>query len=84
MVSLVGNGYRSEAKPLGLYTAIDRIKTCGGTDAFWGGSWSMLSAPAASFLPGLGVVAMVEPTVSVLVGALERAAANRPRWRGRR
>ena len=36
-LSLVGKGYHSEEKPMGFYTAGDRIKSWGGTGAFWGG-----------------------------------------------
>ena len=36
-LSLVGKGYHSEEKPVGFYTAGDRIKSWGGTGAFRGG-----------------------------------------------
>ena len=73
-LSLVGKGYHSEEKPMGFYTAGDRIKAWGGTGAFWGGIWGLLLAPAVFFLPGLGVVGMAGPIVAALVGALEGAA----------
>jgi len=72
-LSLVGKGYHTEEHPLGFYTAGDRIKTWGGTGAFWGGIWGMLLAPAVFFLPGLGLVAMAGPFVAALVGGLEGA-----------
>ena len=72
-LSLVGKGYHTEEHPLGFYTAGDRIKTWGGTGAFWGGIWGMLLAPAVFVLPGLGVVGMAGPIVATLVGALEGA-----------
>lgn len=72
-LSLVGKGYHSEEMPIGFYTTADKIKTWGGTGAFWGGIWGLLLAPAVFFLPGLGVVAMAGPVVSALVGALEGA-----------
>ena len=72
-LSLVGKGYHSEEKPMGFYTAGDRIKAWGGTGAFWGGIWGMLLAPAVFLLPGLGVVGMAGPLVATLVGALEGA-----------
>jgi len=72
-LSLVGKGYHTEEHPLGFYTAGDRIKTWGGTGAFWGGIWGMLLAPAVFFLPGVGLVAMAGPFVATLVGALEGA-----------
>lgn len=72
-LSLVGKGYHSEEKPMGFYTAGDRIKAWGGTGAFWGGIWGLLLAPAVFVLPGLGVVGMAGPFVATLIGALEGA-----------
>ena len=72
-LSLVGKGYHSEEKPMGFYTAGDRIKAWGGTGAFWGGIWGLLLAPAVFVLPGLGLVGMAGPLVATLVGALEGA-----------
>ena len=72
-LSLVGKGYHTEEHPMGFYTAGDRIKAWGGVGAFWGGLWGMLFAPAIFFLPGLGLVGMAGPLVSILVGALEGA-----------
>jgi hypothetical protein len=72
-LSLVGKGYHSEEKPIGFYTVGDRIKSWGGTGAFWGGIWSLLLAPAVFVLPGLGVIGMAGPFVATLVGALEGA-----------
>ncbi len=72
-LSLIGKGYHTEEHPIGFYSTGDRIKTWGATGAFWGGIWGMLAAPAVFFLPGLGVLAMAGPVVSVLVGALEGA-----------
>ena len=72
-LSLVGKGCHSEEKPMGFYTAGDRIKAWGGTGAFWGGIWGLLLAPAVFVLPGLGVVGMAGPLVATLVGALEGA-----------
>lgn len=72
-LSLVGKGYHTEEHPLGFYTAGDRIRTWGGTGAFWGGIWGLLLGPAVFFLPGLGLVAMAGPMVAALVSALEGA-----------
>ena len=72
-LSLVGKGYHSEERPMGFYTAGDRIKAWGGTGAFWGGIWGLLLAPAVFVLPGLGLVGMAGPFVATLVGALEGA-----------
>ena len=72
-LSLVGKGYHSEEHPVGFYTVGDRIKTWGGIGAFWGGIWGLLLAPAIFFFPGVGIIAMAGPVVSMLVGALEGA-----------
>lgn len=72
-LSLVGKGYHSEEKPIGFYTAGDRIKAWGGTGAFWGGIWGMLLAPAIFVFPGLGLIGMAGPIVTTLVSALEGA-----------
>lgn len=72
-LSLIGKGYHTEEHPVGFYTAGDRIKSWGGTGAFWGGIWGLLLAPAVFMFPGLGVVAMAGPVVSALAGALEGA-----------
>jgi hypothetical protein len=72
-LSLVGKGYHSEEKPMGFYTVGDRVKSWGGTGAFWGSIWGLLLAPAVFVLPGLGVVGMAGPFVATLVGALEGA-----------
>lgn len=72
-LSLIGKGYHTEERPMGFYTAGDRIKTWGGVGAFWGGLWGMLFAPAVFFLPGLGLVGMAGPLVATLVSALEGA-----------
>jgi hypothetical protein len=72
-LSLIGKGYHSEQHPVGFYTAGDRIKTWGSAGALWGGFWGLLFAPAVFFFPGLGLVAMAGPFVSLLVGILEGA-----------
>lgn len=70
-LSVVGKGYHSEEHAVGFYTVGDRIKSWGGTGAFWGGIWGPLMAPAVFFLPGIGLLALAGPLVSALVGALE-------------
>ena len=72
-LSLIGKGYHSEEKPVGFYTAGDRIKSWGGVGAFWGGIWGLLMAPAVFFLPGFGLLAFAGPVVAVLVSTLEGA-----------
>jgi hypothetical protein len=72
-LSLVGKGYHSEEHPVGFYTVGDRMKSWGKTGAFWGVIWSLLFGPAVFFFPGLGLIAMAGPVVTILAGALEGA-----------
>lgn len=72
-LSLIGKGYHSEEHPVGFYNVGDRMKTWGGIGAFWGGIWGFLIAPAVFFIPGIGLLALAGPVVSLLVGALEGA-----------
>ncbi len=72
-LSLVGKGYHSEEHPLGFYTSGDRIKSWGKQGAFWGSIWGLLFAPAVFLVPGLGLMVMAGPIVSILVSALEGA-----------
>jgi hypothetical protein len=66
-LSLVGKGVHSEDHAVGFYSAGDRIKSWGGTGAFWGSIWGLMFAPAVFFLPGLGLVALAGPLVAMLV-----------------
>ncbi len=75
-LSLIGKGYHSQEKPVGFYTSGDRILSWGGVGAFLGGFWALLIAPAVFFLPGLGLVAMAGPFVSMFIGVLEGAVAG--------
>ncbi len=72
-LSLVGKGYHTEEHPVGFYTVGDKMKTWGGTGAFWGGIWGLLLAPAVLFVPGLGLLAMAGPIAASLIAALEGA-----------
>ena len=72
-LSIVGRGYHTEEHPLGFYSKGDRIRSWGKFGAFWGAIWGLLFVPAVFVLPGLGVVAMAGPLVTVLVSALEGA-----------
>lgn len=74
-LSLIGKGYHSEEHPIGFYTMGDRIKSWGGTGAFWGALFGLLAAPAMILFPGVGVVAVAGPLVSSVIAALEGAVA---------
>ena len=73
-LSILGKGYHSEEYPVGFYTSGDRMKTWGGTGAFWGGLWGLLFGAAFFWIPGIGPVAAAGPIVHLLVGAIEGAA----------
>ena len=73
-LSILGKGYHSEEYPVGFYTAGDRMRTWGGTGAFWGGLWGLLFGAAFFWIPGIGPVAAAGPIVHLLVGAIEGAA----------
>jgi uncharacterized membrane protein len=72
-LSLIGKGYHTEEQAVGFYTVGDRMKTWGARGAFWGGIWGLLVGPAIFLMPGIGLVAMAGPIVTLLVGALEGA-----------
>lgn len=72
-LSLVGKGYHSEEHPIGFYTVGDKVKTWGTMGLFCGSIWGLLFAPAAFFLPGLGIIALAGPFAQLLVGVLEGA-----------
>ena len=73
-LSLVGKVDHGEEQPIGFYTSCDRIKSWGGTGAFWDGVWSQLLAPAVVVLPGVGLVAMAGPMVPALIKAFDGVA----------
>jgi len=70
-LSIVGRGYHTEEHPIGFYTKGDRIRSWGKFGVFWGAMWGLLFSPAVFVLPGLGVLAMAGPVVTMLVSALE-------------
>jgi hypothetical protein len=72
-LSIIGKGYHTEEHAIGFYGVVDRIKSWGGTGAFWGAIWGLLLTPAVFFLPGLGLVAMAGPVVATLITSLEGA-----------
>jgi len=51
------------------------LKAWGKAGAFWGGIWGLLFGSAFFWIPGLGPTLVAGPLVSLIVGALENAAA---------
>ena len=72
-MSFVGKAFLADEPAVGFYADGPRIKTWGGTGAFWGGIWALLLPPALFVLPGVGAVALAGPVVAALIGALEGA-----------
>lgn len=74
-LSIVGRDYHTEEQVVGYYNIGDRMKAWGKTGAFWGGMWGLLFGSAFFWIPGLGPTLVAGPLVSLIVGALENAAA---------
>lgn len=72
-LSLLGNGFYMEEKPIVFYIIEDRIKVWGGLGEFWGGVWGLLITPAVFVLPSLGIIGMAGPIVAALVKSLDGA-----------
>jgi hypothetical protein len=72
-VSIIGKDYHTEEKVVGYYTAGDRMKSWGGTGAFWGGIWGLLFGAGFFLIPGIGPVLVAGPFLAALIGALESA-----------
>src|SRR5580693_783986 len=73
-VSIIGKDYHTEEKVVGYYSAGDRMKSWGGTGAFWGGIWGLLFGAGFFLIPGIGPVLVAGPFLAALIGALESAA----------
>lgn len=72
-LSLIGKGYHSEEHPIGFYTKGEKIRSWGKIGAFWGAIWGLLFAPAIFMFPGIGVLAMAGPIVTIVVNSIEGA-----------
>lgn len=73
-LSIIGKGYHTEQHPIGFYTTADRMKSWGGTGAFWGSIWGLLFGAAFFWMPGFGPLLVAGPFVNILLGAVEGAA----------
>jgi len=72
-LSIVGKDFQIEAQVVGFYNTGDRVKYWGKMGAFWGGIWGLLFGAALLWVPGIGLVALAGPLVSMIIGALEGA-----------
>jgi hypothetical protein len=73
-LSLIRKDSPNEEAPPGFPVTAVKIRSWGGVGAFCGGIWGMLVAPAVLVLPGVGLVSLAGPMVTVLNNALEGAA----------
>jgi len=72
-LSLLVRVSRTEDRAMGFHAAGDRLRSCDGANAFWGGFWKLLRTPAVFVLPGVGLVALAGPLVPALVSELAGA-----------
>ena len=72
-LSIVGKDYHTEEAVVGYYNVGDRMKSWGGTGAFWGGIWGLLFGSAFFMIPVVGPLLAAGPFVVALVGVLEGA-----------
>lgn len=69
-LSIVGQEYSTEERPIGFINAGDRIFTWGERGAFWGSIFGLFMGSALLFVPGIGYVMFAGWLVSALEGAL--------------
>jgi hypothetical protein len=73
-LSVVGNGYHSEEKVVGFYSAGDRIKFWGSRGAFWGGFWGLFFGGLFLASPVTGPVVVLGFLATIIVAGIENAA----------
>ncbi len=72
-LSVVGNGYHSEEKVVGFYSAGDRIKFWGSRGAFWGGFWGLFFGGLFLASPVTGPVVVLGFLATIIVAGIENA-----------
>ncbi len=68
-LSIIGQDYHTEDRPLGFVNSGDRMISWGKYGAFWGSVWGLLFGSAMLFVPGVGQLLLA----GYIVGALEGA-----------
>ncbi|MDR3690766.1 MAG: hypothetical protein P4L46_15420 [Fimbriimonas sp.] len=68
-LSVIGQDYATEARPIGFVNTGDRIVSWGKLGAFWGSLWGLFLGSAMLFIPGLGYVMFAGWLVAALEGA---------------
>ncbi|MET0064878.1 MAG: general stress protein [Candidatus Thiodiazotropha sp.] len=74
-LTLVGKGYHSEERPLGIYTLADRVKAWGGTGLVIGALWGLLFGAAFFWFPDISPLGLSNPLPDLLAASAEGALA---------
>ena len=75
-LSVVGNGYHSEEKVVGFYSAGDRIKFWGSRGAFWGGFWGLFFGGLFLASPVTGPVVVLGFLATIIVAGIEKPSSS--------
>jgi hypothetical protein len=70
---VVGKGYHTEERIVGLYTIGGRMKMWGKYGAFWRGLWGLLMGGVFLTIPVLGPIVVLGHLAVVIVSAVEGA-----------
>lgn len=68
-LSIIGQDYHSEERPMGFVNTGDRMISWGKYGAFWGSIWGLLFGSAFMFVPGVGYMVFAGYIISMLEGA---------------
>jgi len=72
-LSIVGQGYHTEERVIGFYSAGDRIKFWGKRGAFWGGLWGLFFGGVFLMVPVVGQVMVLGYLATVIASGVESA-----------
>jgi hypothetical protein len=73
-ISIIGQGFQSEAKLQGFVTTGDVAKSTAKIGAWVGGIFGLLTGVAVLFVPGAGAVVALGPIAGAVLGAAETGA----------
>ena len=68
-LSIIGQDYETEERPIGFVNAGDRMLSWGKYGAFWGTIWGLLFGSAMLFIPGVGYMLFAGYIVAAIEGA---------------
>ena len=72
-LSVVGKGYHTDEKVVGLYNMGDRVKFWGKRGAFWGGLWGLFFGGLFMTIPVVGHVVVLGYLATILIAGIENA-----------